>query len=116
MRYARNRGWNRLAFITPTDASGQDGDQAIDAALAMPENKDMTLVRREHFNGTDVTKLAPHTLVHRGLLHVPEGRRMLAQIGSSDSIELVLNRLVKTKNNQEFLATLSKAEAATAAH
>ncbi len=37
-------------------------------------------------------------------------RRMLAQIGSSDSIELVLNRLAKTKNNAEFLTTLSKAE------
>jgi transcription termination factor Rho len=37
-------------------------------------------------------------------------RRMLAQIGSSDSIELVLNRLQKTKNNLEFLGTLSKAE------
>jgi len=40
-------------------------------------------------------------------------RRMLAQIGSTDSIELVLNRLVKTKNNLEFLTTLSKAEAAS---
>jgi transcription termination factor Rho len=37
-------------------------------------------------------------------------RRMLAQIGSTDSIELVLNRLMKTKNNQEFLATLAKAD------
>jgi transcription termination factor Rho len=37
-------------------------------------------------------------------------RRMLAQIGSADSIDLVLNRLIKTKNNQEFLTTLSKAE------
>jgi transcription termination factor Rho len=37
-------------------------------------------------------------------------RRMLAQIGSADSIELVLNRLQKTKTNQDFLATLSKAE------
>jgi transcription termination factor Rho len=37
-------------------------------------------------------------------------RRMLAQIGSADSIELVLNRLMKTKNNEEFLVTLSKAE------
>ncbi len=37
-------------------------------------------------------------------------RRMLAQIGSSDSIDLVLNRLSKTKNNQEFLSTLSKAD------
>ncbi len=37
-------------------------------------------------------------------------RRMLAQIGASDSIELVLNRLAKTKNNDEFLTTLSKAD------
>ena len=37
-------------------------------------------------------------------------RRMLAQIGSTDSIELVLNRLAKTKSNNEFLATLSKAD------
>jgi transcription termination factor Rho len=37
-------------------------------------------------------------------------RRMLAQIGSADSIDLVLNRLMKTKSNQEFLSTLSKAD------
>jgi transcription termination factor Rho len=37
-------------------------------------------------------------------------RRMLAQIGSADSIDLVLNRLSKTKTNQEFLGTLSKAD------
>lgn len=37
-------------------------------------------------------------------------RKMLAQIGSTDSIELVLNRLAKTKSNAEFLTTLSKAE------
>jgi transcription termination factor Rho len=35
-------------------------------------------------------------------------RRMLAQIGSSDSIELLLNRLMKTPTNREFLATLTK--------
>lgn len=37
-------------------------------------------------------------------------RKMLAQIGSTDSIELVLNRLAKTRSNAEFLTTLSKAE------
>jgi transcription termination factor Rho len=37
-------------------------------------------------------------------------RRMLAQIGSADSIDLVPNRLMKTKSNQEFLSTLSKAD------
>jgi transcription termination factor Rho len=44
------------------------------------------------------------------LKHVWLMRRMLAQIGSTDSIELVLNRLNKTKNNEEFLATLAKAD------
>ena len=61
VRYARNRGWTRLAFITPTDASGQDGDSGIDAALALPENKSMVLVRREHFNTNDVTVTAQMT-------------------------------------------------------
>jgi transcription termination factor Rho len=37
-------------------------------------------------------------------------RRMLSQIGSSDSVELVLNRLGKTPSNREFLATLSKSD------
>ncbi len=61
IRYARKRSWNRVAFITSTDASGQDGDQAIDAALALPENKSMKLVRREHFNITDFTVTAQMT-------------------------------------------------------
>jgi len=55
VRYARARGWNRIATITLTDATGQDGDAAMDEALAMPENKAMTLVRREHFNGNDLS-------------------------------------------------------------
>lgn len=61
VRYARNRGWKRIAFITPTDASGQDGDSALDQALALPENKDMVLVRREHFNNNDVSVSAQMT-------------------------------------------------------
>jgi transcription termination factor Rho len=37
-------------------------------------------------------------------------RRMLAQIGTSDSIELVMSRLAKTPNNKDFLASLTKAD------
>jgi transcription termination factor Rho len=37
-------------------------------------------------------------------------RRMLAQIGSSDSIELLLNRLGKTGTNKDFLTTLTTKE------
>jgi len=35
-------------------------------------------------------------------------RRMLAAIGGLEAVELVLERLAKTKNNAEFLATLNK--------
>jgi transcription termination factor Rho len=37
-------------------------------------------------------------------------RRMLAQIGTSDSVELVLQRLSKTPNNREFLSSLTKVD------
>ena len=40
------------------------------------------------FDGEDVTKLAPHTLVHRGLLHVPEGRRMLARMSVEENLQV----------------------------
>src|SRR5437868_4337318 len=35
-------------------------------------------------------------------------RRMLAQLGSTDSIEALLNRLMKTPTNRDFLTTLTK--------
>jgi branched-chain amino acid transport system ATP-binding protein len=40
------------------------------------------------FDGSDVTKLAPHSLVRRGLLHVPEGRRMLAQMSVEENLQV----------------------------
>jgi branched-chain amino acid transport system ATP-binding protein len=40
------------------------------------------------FNGSDVTKVGPHTLVHRGLLHVPEGRRMLAHMSVEENLQV----------------------------
>jgi branched-chain amino acid transport system ATP-binding protein len=41
-----------------------------------------------HFDGADVTKLPPHALVRRGLLHVPEGRRMLPQMSVLENLEV----------------------------
>jgi branched-chain amino acid transport system substrate-binding protein len=58
VRYARERGWNRIAWITSTDAVGQDGDTALDTALAFPENASLRLVRREHFSPTDLSVTA----------------------------------------------------------
>jgi branched-chain amino acid transport system substrate-binding protein len=58
IRYAREKGWHRLAIITSTDASGQDAETQIDTALAAPENASMTVVDREHFGVTDISVAA----------------------------------------------------------
>jgi len=55
LRYYRERGFRRIGFITATDATGQIAEAAIDAALARPENKEMRLVAKEHFNPGDTS-------------------------------------------------------------
>ena len=56
VRYYRMKGWTKLAVLDTTDASGLDGDRAVDAVLALPENKGaMTKVAQEHFNPTDIS-------------------------------------------------------------
>ena len=55
MRYFRDRGWKRIALITSTDASGQDGERVVTTNMAAPENKSLTLVANEHFAITDVS-------------------------------------------------------------
>jgi branched-chain amino acid transport system ATP-binding protein len=39
-------------------------------------------------DGVDVSALPPHALVKRGLLHVPEGRRMLAQMSVEENLQV----------------------------
>jgi branched-chain amino acid transport system substrate-binding protein len=57
-RYFRLHGWTRIAELSTTDATGQNFDQAIDGVLALPENKDVRLVAREHFNPADISAQA----------------------------------------------------------
>jgi branched-chain amino acid transport system substrate-binding protein len=58
IRYFRLRGWTRLAVVIATDASGQDVEHGINVALALPENKPMSVVAFEHFNPTDLSVAA----------------------------------------------------------
>jgi branched-chain amino acid transport system substrate-binding protein len=55
VRYFRERGWTRIGLITSTDASGQAFETSFDRALALPENKDVTAVVREHFATADLS-------------------------------------------------------------
>ena len=54
VRYFRERGWTKIARLTTNDASGQDADEAFATALALPENKDVTIVANERYNLGDV--------------------------------------------------------------
>ena len=55
IHYFHDRNLKRLAWISTTDASGQDGEAGLDAAVARPENAGLTVVDREHFNITDLS-------------------------------------------------------------
>lgn len=55
LRYLRERGLTRVAFITTTDATGQAADGAFKALFARPENKAFDLVAAEHFGVTDIS-------------------------------------------------------------
>ena len=52
------KGWTKLATLMTTDASGQDGDHAIDAVLDYPENGVVHKVLVEHFNPSDISVAA----------------------------------------------------------
>ena len=52
------KGWTRIATLSNTDASGQSNDKSMDEVMARPENKDMKLVERQHFNPTDISVAA----------------------------------------------------------
>ncbi len=55
VRYFRLRGWTRLAFMSSTDASGQDAERGFDEVIKLPENSGIQVVERQRFNPTDVS-------------------------------------------------------------
>lgn len=58
MRYFRFRGWNRVALLLGTDATGQLIAGTYTAAAALPENHAISVVAFERFNPTDISVAA----------------------------------------------------------
>jgi branched-chain amino acid transport system substrate-binding protein len=63
VRYLRQRGFTRIAILSSTDATGQESDRDYDVAKALPENKSIEYVAREHFNLSDVSVAAQVTRI-----------------------------------------------------
>ena len=55
IRYFRLSGVKRIALLVSTDATGQDAESSVRQVLALPENKEMSLVSAAHFNTSDVS-------------------------------------------------------------
>ncbi len=58
VRYFRLRGLTRIAFMSSTDASGQDAERGFDEVLKLAENAGIKVVERQRFNPTDVSVTA----------------------------------------------------------
>jgi branched-chain amino acid transport system substrate-binding protein len=58
VRYFRLRGLTKIAFMTSTDASGQDAERGFDEAIKLAENSPMQVAERQRFNPTDVSVTA----------------------------------------------------------
>eukprot|EP01037_Dinobryon_pediforme_P002167 gene2167-2204_t len=58
VRYYRLRGFTKIAMITSTDASGQDGRLGFEEAIKLPENAGMSYSASVQFNPTDVSVAA----------------------------------------------------------
>lgn len=63
VRFFHNKGWKRIGLIATTDASCRDAERQIDDALALPENRDMQMIVREHFNPADLSVAAQVTQI-----------------------------------------------------
>lgn len=55
VRYFRERGLNRIAYIVSSAADGLDAEKALLGAAALPENKAIKIVAHEYFGATDLT-------------------------------------------------------------
>ena len=58
VRYMKNRGWKKVAFLFSTDSSGVDGEKVVDAAFQSPDAKGVSLAVAEHFGITDLSVVA----------------------------------------------------------
>jgi branched-chain amino acid transport system substrate-binding protein len=56
--YFKSRGWTRVATISSSDATGQDFEKGVDAALKAAENSGIEIVERARFNQSDLSVAA----------------------------------------------------------
>jgi branched-chain amino acid transport system ATP-binding protein len=62
-----------------------------------------------HMGGEDLTKLKPHEIVQKGIVQVPEGRRIFGRLSVTENLEMgafILNDKNKISSNMEKVFTM----------
>jgi branched-chain amino acid transport system substrate-binding protein len=63
LRYLQSRKLTKIAFMTSTDATGQEQERALNENLQRPEFKNIEIVTREHFGVSDISVAAQMTRI-----------------------------------------------------
>ena len=63
-RFVQTQNWTRIAVLSLTDATGQEGDVNLNAALALPGNSALRIVAQEHFSASDLSVAAQLARIH----------------------------------------------------
>ena len=99
LTYAGARGWNKVALISSTDATGQDHETQFNEAMASGEFSRMTVVDKEKFNPTDVSvsaqvermKAAGPNVIILGTVGTPTGTAIRAIHDAGLDVPLMTN-------------------------
>ena len=71
-------------IVTLIGANGAGKTSTLRAISSLEKPKNGEIL----FNGENITGIAPHKLVARGLSHVPEGRKIFANLSVMENLEL----------------------------
>jgi branched-chain amino acid transport system substrate-binding protein len=55
LRFVKQHGWRKIGFIVTNDATGQEVDGYLAAALTLPDLRDIEIVSHEHFAVPDLS-------------------------------------------------------------
>ena len=75
---------NRGEIVTLIGANGAGKSTTLNTVSGLLRSKTGSVT----FNGENISATAPHLVVRKGIVHVPEGRRIFAQLTVEENLEM----------------------------
>lgn len=75
---------NKGEIVTLIGANGAGKSTSLNTISGLLRSKTGAIT----FNGENISSTAPHLIVRKGIIHVPEGRRIFAQLTVEENLEM----------------------------